>query len=66
MEAISDPSVDESAKIVAAVAIVTSVATATVIARLYVRIVMIRSCGWDVSYLLPQDEMTTNASTRTP
>ena len=54
MEAISDPSVDESAKIVAAVAIVTSVATATVIARLYVRISMIRSFGWDVSCLLLQ------------
>lgn len=51
MEAISDPRVDDSAKIVAAVAIVTSVATATVIARLYVRISMIRSCGWDVSCL---------------
>ena len=49
MEAISNPNVDESAKLVAAVATVTSVAAATVAARLYVRISMIRSFGWDVS-----------------
>lgn len=49
MEAISNPLEDESGTIVAAVAIVTSIAAATVIARLYVRTVMIRSLGWDVS-----------------
>jgi hypothetical protein len=49
MEAISDPNVDERAKIIAAVATVTSVAAVTVVARLYVRISMIRSFGWDVS-----------------
>jgi hypothetical protein len=49
MEAISNPNDDESARIVIAVATVTSVATLAVMARLYVRTVMIRSLGWDVS-----------------
>jgi hypothetical protein len=49
MEAISDPNANESHKIVAAVATVTSVAAVTVFARLYVRLSMIRSFGWDVS-----------------
>lgn len=49
MEAISNPNDDESTKLVAAVATVTSVAAATVVARLYVRLLMIRSFGWDVS-----------------
>ena len=49
MEAISNPNDDESSSIVIAVATVTSVAAAAVAARLYVRTVMIRSFGWDVS-----------------
>lgn len=50
MEAISNPNDNESTKLVAAVATVTSVATVTVMAWLYVRLSMIRSFGWDVSY----------------
>lgn len=50
MELISNPNDNESSRIVAAVATVTSVATATVVARLYVRLYMIRSFGWDVSF----------------
>lgn len=48
MASISNPHADESTRVVAAVAAVTSVAALTVAARLYVRAFMIRSFGWDV------------------
>lgn len=48
MASISNPHADESTRVVAAVAAVTSVAALTVGARLYVRAFMIRSFGWDV------------------
>jgi hypothetical protein len=67
MEAISDPNVDESTKIVAAVATVTSVAAVAVIARLYVRISMIRSFGWDVSSFFSRwMAFATDTGVRTP
>jgi hypothetical protein len=67
MEAISDPNVDESTKIVAAVATVTSVAAVAVIARLYVRISMIRSFGWDVSgFFCRWMAFATDTGVRTP
>lgn len=50
MASVSNPHADESTRVVAAVAAVTSVAALTVGARLYVRAFMIRSFGWDVGY----------------
>jgi hypothetical protein len=49
MEAPSNPNEDESGRIVAAVATVTSIAVITVVVRLYVRLKILRSLGWDVS-----------------
>lgn len=49
MEAPSNPDEDESTHIVAAVATVTSIAMLTVVVRLYIRVSMLRSFGWDVS-----------------
>jgi hypothetical protein len=49
LEAPSNPNEDERARIIAAVATVTFVAAITVAVRLYVRMKMLRSLGWDVS-----------------
>lgn len=49
MEAPSNPNEDESTRIVAAVATVTFIAVMAVVVRLYVRVKMLRSFGWDVS-----------------
>jgi hypothetical protein len=49
MEAPSNPNEYESNRIIAAVATVTFIATVTVAVRLYVRMKMLRSLGWDVS-----------------
>jgi hypothetical protein len=48
MEVLSNPDDNESTKIISAVAIVTSIAVATVVPRLYVRVSMLRNLGWDV------------------
>lgn len=49
MAAISSPDDNDSTKIVAVAAAVTAVAAVAVGTRLYVRLSMIRSFGWDVS-----------------
>jgi hypothetical protein len=52
MEAPSNPDDNESTKIISAVAIVTSIAVATVVPRLYVRVSMLHSFGWDVGIVV--------------
>lgn len=45
----SNPDEDESGQILGATLTVTSLALITVLTRLYVRLVLIRNTGWDVS-----------------
>ena len=49
LEAPSNPNEDERARIIGAVMTVTSIAVFTVAVRLYVRMKILRSLGWDVS-----------------
>jgi hypothetical protein len=47
---VSNPSEDDSTRILAATWTVTCVALITVITRLYVRLIVIRNWGWDVGF----------------
>lgn len=49
----SNPDDDDSVRIVAATMVVTMAALITFLARMYVRVIMVRSAGLDVSVVSP-------------